>query len=463
MGFFLMRMQVHDDKPLHKLSSYFTGYGAAFHRDLTRASPLKMTTETLSPFTDEQVVECRALATRIMASPQFRSSPKLRELLAYVLEGALRDMPSAVTEQQIGIHVFGRQPGYNSGDDSIVRSQMRLLRMKLAAYFEGEGALEPILIIIPKGHYIPTLVPRAANDSPVSGFQVPATEVSLPDVESPTVRLVHEKGTPAQSGTLRRWFLSVAVIFFGVAGLLIGYRWQTHSSPSQLSSPFWGPFLHDDNSIVIFSNPVFIGDLRHGIRLKVDDARREDTADPEDDTYTGTGEAMAIKSITRIFDAHHVDFVLKRSHLVTWDEARLHNLIFVGAPSQNGALSDLKTLNQFQIALNQDQHGYIRNLHPKSGEPTEFPPISDQSEMAVVALIPGLSPGTHIAVFSGLSTLGTQAAVEFMSHPENVAPIAPAVGAGPERVRPFEALLNIVVRKGVPIGVNLALVHSHTP
>ena len=83
-----------------------------------------------------------ALAQRIIASSHLNSSPKLCDFFLYVVDCCLRNAPEEATEQQIGVHVFHRIPGYNSSDDSIVRSQARLLRMKLTAYFSNEGSHE---------------------------------------------------------------------------------------------------------------------------------------------------------------------------------------------------------------------------------------------------------------------------------------------------------------------------------
>ena len=103
------------------------------------------------------------LVCRVGSSVTFERSSKLREFLFYVLRCAMEDQPAAATEQQVGIHVFGRVPGYNPGDDNIVRSQARLLRFKLEHHFANEGRGEPVVIIIPKGRYLPDFVVRAAE------------------------------------------------------------------------------------------------------------------------------------------------------------------------------------------------------------------------------------------------------------------------------------------------------------
>ena len=103
-----------------------------------------------------------ALVTRVCNSQCFHSAARLREFLTYVADCALRNCADEATEQHIGIHVFQRSPGYNSSEDSIVRTHARLLRQKLAEYFTTEGVDEDVVIEIPKGHYLPVFRPRNA-------------------------------------------------------------------------------------------------------------------------------------------------------------------------------------------------------------------------------------------------------------------------------------------------------------
>ena len=100
---------------------------------------------------------------RIAASQHLKSSPRLCQFLLYVAECAIREAPEEATEQQIGIRVFGRPPGYNSSEDSIVRTHARLLRQKLEAYFAEEGVGEKFIVEMPKGHYLPVFVDRPAS------------------------------------------------------------------------------------------------------------------------------------------------------------------------------------------------------------------------------------------------------------------------------------------------------------
>lgn len=404
-----------------------------------------------------------ALAQRVVASPHLSSSPKLVEFFLYVVDCSLRNAPEEATEQQIGVHVFHRIPGYNSSDDSIVRSQARLLRLKLSAYFANEGSNEEMLVEIPKGHYLPVF--RAATQSlqPAStlGSLLPV-EIPSPDTESSPPPAIEPPPQPRRAIHWKSIATGLLCLLIGaLSGLLEGRHLP--STPQTGIEPFWKPFFAGDPPLIIYSNPLFKGTPYTGLRLVPGSGNADASGYPgvPDETYTGTGEATAIYQLTRIFDAHHAAFTLKRSRLVTWDEAKLRNLVFVGASSQNGALQDLPATPDFAVDLDGNHKGYILNRHPHPGEPRSFVPESPNDEYAIVASLPGIQPALRTAVFTGLTTNGTQAAVEFTCSPENIRQLTDRIGLEGGALKPFEAVLHIKLSGGVPIRADLAAVHSH--
>jgi hypothetical protein len=104
--------------------------------------------------------ECRALVERILSSKEFQRTTRLRDFLQYVVDRKLADSPQEVTEVLIGHRVFGRPANYSTGEDSIVRTEARILRQRLERYFAKEGLSEPIVLAIPKGSYIPVFQRR---------------------------------------------------------------------------------------------------------------------------------------------------------------------------------------------------------------------------------------------------------------------------------------------------------------
>lgn len=407
-----------------------------------------------------------ALVRRITAGPQLSGSPKLREFFLYVMDCYLRQTPEEATEQHIGIHVFGRRPGFNSSDDSIVRSQARLLRMKLAVYFANEGSTEPMIIEIPKGHYLPILRQRN-EDSAIQPAPVASSGAENPSEEEQDshgrLKLAnslpgrHFDGGGFSFQRLLPGIVSVVLLLLGfAAGRLTERRISTQ--PISALDQFWTPFLSAGSStLVIYSNPIFHGTPSTGLRLQDGDSS---DSSPIDDTYTGTGEAAAIYELTRLFDSRKASLTLKRSRLVTWDEAKSSNLIFVGASSQNTALQDLPTATEFTIAMDEKQHGYFVNKHLRPGEPARLPSPDSTQETALIAVLPGLEPSKRIVVLSGLTTIGTAAAVEYACRPQNAAKLLELSGSSNGAINPFEALLRVSISKGVGVGAQLLFLHS---
>jgi len=105
--------------------------------------------------------ERETLVRRVASSSAFEKSPRLRAFFLHVCRCALDNKPEAATEHQIGICVYERPAGYNPNEDNIVRSQARLLRMKLEHHFANEGKDESIVITIPKGRYLPVFETRS--------------------------------------------------------------------------------------------------------------------------------------------------------------------------------------------------------------------------------------------------------------------------------------------------------------
>ncbi len=395
-------------------------------------------------------VDSRALLLeRILASSQFRGSHRLREFLLYIADCALKGMPEAATEQQIGVHVFQRPPGYNSSEDSIVRTHARLLRQKLAEYFASEGASEPTILEIPKGHYLPVFRPRETEPPPGPVTLAPAVPVVAEVVRAPRTL----------SG------LRTGAIVLGVLGVLALSFLVIHEKPVAVAEKsaidtFWAPFLTGDPPVLIYSNTRFVGDSRTGLRYAPADARLDTL--PVVDHYTGIGELAAVYELTRLFDAHRATFILKRSLLVTWDEAKSRNLIFFGSPAENPALHALPSLTDFTQIARPDSAGFVNN-HPRPGEPSLYarPEHPLTQDYAIIALIPGVQSGNRTLVFSGLTTLGTQGAVEYASRKETVAELLKLASSPSGDVRPFEALLMVPLEGGVPLQAKLVSIRVH--
>jgi hypothetical protein len=400
------------------------------------------------------------LVQRVAASSHLRSSTRLRDFLLYIAECAIREAPEDATEQQIGVHVFRRSPGYNSSEDSIVRTHARLLRQKLAAYFADEGRTEAIVIDVPKGHYLPVFHPREMDVKSVA----PLTVAELPAVPLPAQTPVQTVQAQLKSAYRIALALAIALIVaLTLSAVLIAKAWPKHLAARSAVDTLWAPFLTGDPPLVIYSNALFLGDSKTGLRYPPPDASPTELAAQHSvDHYTGIGELAAVYQLTRFFDARHASFILKRSLLVAWDEAKLTNLVFIGSPAENSSLKVLPSARDFTLTSNSNYSGFI-NQHPKTGEPTLFsrPEHPLTKDYAILALLPSVEPGKQMLIFSGLTTLGTQAAVEYACSPENVAELLKTATSAKGQVRPFEAVLEVNIGGGVPLQTKLVSLHVH--
>lgn len=154
------------------------------------------------------------LVRRVAASETFEKSPRLRAFFLHVCRCALEDKSEEATEQQIGIFVYGRQPGYNPNEDNIVRSQARVLRMKLEHHFANEGRDEPYIITIPKGRYLPVFEPRTVAPS------------ARPEIVKPAER-------NAQPNRMIWIGIAAALV---TAGVLVSYSYY-HSKSNAMQAP----------------------------------------------------------------------------------------------------------------------------------------------------------------------------------------------------------------------------------
>lgn len=396
-----------------------------------------------------------ALVNRIASSRHLKSSLRLRNFLFYIAKCAIRAAPEAATEQQIGMRVFGRPAGYNSSEDSIVRTHARLLRQKLAAYFSEEGAQEEIVLEVPKGHYLPIFRPRETAHA-IGPIAIATRTVAEPGIRSKAVR------------TRARSWASPVGIGFAVAAIALlsaAVAWKpwraARPAPTAVDA-FWRPFLNSDPPLVIYSNALFEGSSTLGLRYAAPETVRPPNSDGYVDTYTGIGELASVYTLTRLFDAHHTTFLLKRSLLVTWDEAQLRNLIFIGSRAENPSLRVLQPTSDFTMVAGPDSAGVV-NVHPLQGEPAVYSrserPLT--TDYAILAWRPGVQAGRQMLLFSGLTTFGTQAAVDFVCNPDTVGLLLKKITGPRGEIRPFEAVLQTTIGGGVPLQTRLVTIRVH--
>ena len=398
---------------------------------------------------------------RLFESPGLQHAESLCQLLRYLVTHAIEKPNQHVGEYQIALDVFGRPETFDPRLDSAVRVQTSRLRNKLLEYYATTGAHSALAIEIPRGSYTAAFHPRQA-DSPAP-------------LLSPTPL---PPGEPREGAKLDRqtWLRPVNLVpglAVGlIAGLLFSFFQPSRVAPKAGTEPeelrtFWGSVLTSpDPPLIIFSNAEFSGRPETGLRyFNSNNNSREHV----NDLYTGVGEVLAIANLSNLFRGLNRDMVVKRSGLLTWDETSNRDLIFAGSPTENVSLRDLSLSQEFvfrTMKAGEPRPGdlAIVNEHPRPDEPGFFLASKDlpiTEDYGVVTFQAGMHPRQSVLLLAGTTTLGTQAAAEFVCQNDSLAALRKRLGLAAGRpYTPFSAVLRVRVTHGVPVESTIAAIHS---
>ena len=390
--------------------------------------------------------EVRDQVNRVVHSPTLGGSEALRNLLSYLADHAVLYPGQPAREKEIALGVFGRPADFDPRTDSVVRMHAGRLRSKLAEYYVGEGAADRVVLEIPKGAYL--LVCRHREPA-VREHAVAPAQVDAPPAP------------PVKSSVFSAKLAAGTVVL--VAAAAIGY-YIGRSSAVTLPAPegkalqaFWKAFsTPTDAPLIIFGNPRFVGSDFDGMRYL------RDSDDPRSavvDTFTSVGDLAGVFEITRLLSSLGQSPILKRSQLLTWDDAVDRNLVIVGSPISIRALREQPFLEEFQFKDRATEPrpsvGAILNRRSLPGEEAIYfgPDTRPYAfDYAVVARLPGLRASRWTLVLAGITSHGTQAAAEMVCRDRLVEQLlAKLGGAGGTPPKFFESLIRVKVSGGVPV------------
>ncbi len=397
------------------------------------------------------------LACRITASKSFAKSAFLTKFLLYVCARSLTGRADEISEQQIGVQVFGRRSDYNPGEDNIVRNYARQLRQRLDLYFEEDGGHEELRIVIPRGGYTPVFVPKT---------QLQAVDAKSADVNEPMVlpkESTAAKGAPpTSSATRRNWVLytlSVVVLVAALVGWGLTRRYWERSP--NLSHAFWSQIFDStrttyivpaDDGIVMFQNLtkhlvplaeyVDRGYLSSSNTSTVDRSNLEDL---EAQRYTSVTDLNAAVRLSGLPERHAVHTVISYARELHIQDLKDSNAILVGSKYSNPWVELFeKNLNfQFNYEAVPNQ-SFIRNTNPQNGEFAVYRNDAagpSHRTYAVIAMVHNLNSTGWVLILEGLTMAGTQATVDTVLDPNAFRPILERARSEDGTFRPFEVLI----------------------
>jgi len=105
---------------------------------------------TVEPRSGLSITAIRAQLARILASPEFEATDRMRDFLRFVVEEKLAGRAQSLNAYTIAIAVFDRDEEFNGTNDPIVRIQAGRLRRALERYYLTAGAQDPVRITVRK-------------------------------------------------------------------------------------------------------------------------------------------------------------------------------------------------------------------------------------------------------------------------------------------------------------------------
>lgn len=315
----------------------------------------------------------QAQIERILQNKTLRLSEVQRRLLIYLAERSLAGEADDLKEYTIGIDAFGKPSSYDPRQESVVRMHVARLRLKLAEYYRTEGALDPIIVDVPKGGFKITFEPREAPADP------PATVV----VE-----------------TRRGWIRKEVMVAASIVVLLAGVTYLAARSPKAPTpmveaSPWslelqqlWTPLLSPTRPLVVcIANPSF-------------------------------GTASGAFRLGQFLGPRKPDLLVTQGNQLSMPEVAMNNIVFLGPTTGNRQVQSLPIDQQIVLEPNG-----IRNLRPLPGEPAF---VSDRSaadgkgveeSYALISHLPGLYGNGDFLYLSGNQPASVMAAVKVFTDP----------------------------------------------
>jgi hypothetical protein len=408
--------------------------------------------------------ESQTQISKMLGSHALHGCESLSKLLLYLAHHAYEHPGSSPKEYQIATEVFGRPGDFDPHEDAVVRVQVARLRAKLAEYYSSEGARDSIFVQLPKGSYALTFLkrrPAARTD------QVPAPEAGA---QRPLFQLPSQFRSSAALIVL--CMALTAALSLTIERLLLRPVTRAHSIDEDPLVPasvrtFWtGFFTGHEPPWVIFSNAYFVGRPDSGMRYY--DPKRDEKL-PTLDHYTGVGEVLAVHALDTVFRELHEELRVKRGSLFSLDDAKNNDLVFLGSPSENLTLLEIPTIKDFSFETMhcclQEGRLEIVNHHPAAGEEKEYraspanQPLTE--DYAVIALVEGLKPSPSMLILAGTTTIGTQAATEYVCEQNSLNELLSHLGVSSAAdLKPFEAVIHARVVRGVPVASDLVALHK---
>ena len=297
-----------------------------------------------SPQTSADREAVREQLGRILSSALFRNSKRFPAFLSYTVDHALTST-DPLKERTIGHEVFSREPGYDTGQDPVVRMTAAEVRKRLTQYYQQPEHQAELIVAFQPGSYVPEfLQPAASTETPI--VEVTATDTAPAALQRP------------QRFTAATLTLLVVAGMMGVLAFFAARQWSKGSENAL--ARFWAPIVTSSSPVLIcIGDPSPLRDQREPVqtsntpdRLTVPEFLRTNSV-----RYT---DAVTVASVAGELRARGKGFRIRRPSATELKDLRDGPVVLVGGFNNPWTLKLSEGL-RFTLASDAGGVPYIRD------------------------------------------------------------------------------------------------------
>ena len=365
-------------------------------------------------YSEEEKAGIQKQLDRLLHNTYFSQSKRFPSFMRFIVQEELEGRSDLLKERTLGIEVFGREAGYDTTSDPIVRVTAAEIRRRIAQYYQEPGHELEVRISLPLGSYIPRFEwPHPEQASP-EGHEPIA--VAGPKEIAADSAPVHAAG--AKLKTKGYWVLVASVVLLALG---IAMVWSAaHPRPSMLDR-FWAPVLGSRDPVVVcFPQSHF-----DGITLR-------NAADPtqqrqlqEKMSAVLVDDLQPLVSLSGLLDTRHQPYILMGEDTATLTDLRRGPAIFLGAFDNAWTLRITRGL-RFRFGDDADMtHFWIEDTQSPTRAHWEVDrhlqeATGNYRDYAIVARFIDANTGKPAVVAAGIARGGTVAAGEFLTQSANM-------------------------------------------
>jgi hypothetical protein len=369
---------------------------------------------------------------RIIASRVFRGSHRCQTFLQYVVTQTLQGASKLLKERTLAVHVFGREATGDLSDDSIVRVGAREVRKRLAQYYIGEGANNPVRIELPAGCYIPTFHHHLPG---------PVAEVDTDPGLAPATTLPPHAGVRRFQHDRKVWIAGAIVLAAVLAAAL-----EPIYTPRSSFDSFWQPAFEEKRPLIIaIASPIVYHPSWRADRLDIErngflnppvqrpinlpaDALNGSDFVPALNQYVGFGDAEAALQISFLLTEHHGRSRVRLASKIEFNDLRDTGTVLIGAYTNRWTM-DLTKNMRYRFGYYPDGKPCIEkaNVGCQWTLTTKADDGRSAEDYILLCRLPHSPTNGFTVVCAGLNVYGTEEAGRIVSDPESLTPILRAM------------------------------------